>query len=218
LLPKIYDLVMASWFRHLSFAHRCQRSLHRFYATDVPAASLQKWRLAGIPRPRSILEDDDAPVDLSEDNEIVNGSRPNTPPPHLRHPPEKPTPHEYKGHQAAMRRDFPNGWSPPRKLSREAMEGLRELHRFDAEKFNTPVLAERFRISPEAVRRILKSKWTPSREKMVKLAEREREQRSEHIKLSRLRERIEARQLAELQKFTKKGKGKHSAQDKFTFE
>jgi Neugrin len=174
--------------------------------------------LAGIPRPRSILEDDDVPVDLSEDNETVNGARPNTPPPHLRRPPDKPTPHEFKEHRATIRRDFPDGWSPPRKLSREAMEGLRELHRFDPEKFNTPVLAEKFKISPEGVRRILKSRWAPSREKRMKLVERERKDRSEHIKLNRVRERIEARQLAELQKFTKKGKDKNSVQDKFTFE
>jgi Neugrin len=208
---------MESLFR-LGFTLCRRHSLKRFYTTDITSASLQKWRLLGIPRPRSILEDDDAPVDLSEDNEIVNGVKPNTPPPHLRQPPDKPTPHEFKGHRAAMRRDFPDGWSPPRKLSREAMEGLRELHRFDPEKFNTPVLAEKFKISPEGVRRILKSKWSPSREKRMKLAERERKERSEHIKLNRLRERIEVRQLAELEKFTKKGKGKSSVQDKFTFE
>ena len=114
-----------------------------------------------------------------------------------------------------MRKNFPDGWSPPRKLSREAMEGLRELHRFDPKKFDTPVLAEKFRVSPEAVRRILKSKWTPSREKRLKLVEREREERSEHIKSNRLKERVEARQLAEIQKT---GKGKSSVQDKFTFE
>jgi hypothetical protein len=97
------------------------------------------------------------------------------------------------------------------------MEGLRELHRFDPEKFNTSVLSEKFKISPEGVRRILKSRWTPSREKRVKLAEREREERSEYIKLNRVRERIETRQLAELQMSTKKGKSNND-EDKFTFE
>lgn len=209
---------MESLFRSLNFALCRRHLLRRSYATDVASASLHKWRLTGIPPPRSILEDDDTPVDLSEDNEIVNGARPNTPPLHLRRPPDKPTPHEYEEHRVTMRRDFPDGWSPPRKLSREAMEGLRELHRFDPEKFSTPVLSEKFRISPEAVRRILKSKWSPSREKRIQLAERERAERSEHIKLNRVKERIEARQLAELQKLTKKGRCKNKAQDKFTFE
>ena len=211
-------VLMQSLFHSLGFTLCRRQFLRRFYAIDVAPASLHKWRLSGIPPPRSILEDDDAPVDLSEDNEIVNGVRPNTPPPHLRRPPDRPTPHEYKEHRITMRKDFPDGWSPPRKLSREAMEGLRELHRFDPEKFSTPVLSEKFRISPEAVRRILKSKWAPSREKRMQLAERERVERSEYIKLSRVKERIEARQLAEIRKSTKKGRGKNDVQDKFTFE
>ncbi|KAF8155618.1 hypothetical protein B0H34DRAFT_620136, partial [Crassisporium funariophilum] len=119
----------------------------------------------GVPRPRSILEDDDAEIDLSEDNEVVNGASPNTPPAHLRKPSGKPTPLEYKAHRETLRKEFPEGWAPPRKLSREAMDALRQLNRHDPEKFRTPVLAEKFKISPEAVRRILKSKWEPSLDK-----------------------------------------------------
>lgn len=47
-------------------------------------------------------------------------------------------------------------WAPGRKLSRAAMDGLRMLHAHDPEVFSTPVLANKFQISPEAVRRILK--------------------------------------------------------------
>jgi hypothetical protein len=205
---------MGSLFRNLGFTLCRRHYLGSFYVTST---SMQKWRLAGIPPPQSILENDDAPVDLSEDNEIVNGARPNTPLPHLRRPPDKPTPHEYKVHRATMQKNFPDGWSPPRKLSREAMEGLRELHRFDPEKFNTPVLAEKFKISPESVRRILKSKWAPSREKRISLAEKAREERSERIRLVRLTERIEVRRLAELQKSTTRG-NKKNVEDQFTFE
>lgn len=203
---------MSSWFRNISLASCRRHTLSRFYSSDITSTS-RKWRLAGVPRPRSILDDDDdgAPIDLTEDNEVVNGARPNTPPPHLRRPPEKPTPHEFKAHREVMRKAFPGGWSPPRKLSREAMEGVRQLYRLDPEKFSTPMLAEKFRISPEAVRRILKSKWEPPREKRLKLAEREREERSEFIKLNRVKERVEARQLAEIQKSTK-------THDSFTFE
>ncbi|EJC99210.1 uncharacterized protein FOMMEDRAFT_34509, partial [Fomitiporia mediterranea MF3/22] len=71
---------------------------------------------------------------------------------------------EFLKHRELMKKRFPEGWNPPRKLSREAMEGVRALHQHDPKTFSTPVLAERFRISPEAVRRILKSKWTPSKE------------------------------------------------------
>lgn len=164
-----------------------------------------------MPRPQAILDDDDTPVDLTEDDEIVNGARPNTPPLHLRRPPAKPTPPEFKAHRAVMKKDFPSGWAPPRKLSREAMEGVRQMHRLDPEKFSTPVLAEKFRVSPEAVRRILKSRWEPPREKRLKLAERERGERAAYFKLNRERERIEARRVAESLRV---GDGR----DKLTFE
>ncbi|KAF5379197.1 hypothetical protein D9615_005904 [Tricholomella constricta] len=185
---------MALWFRNLAFCPR--HSIARFYSADLTQASRKKWGLQGLPRPRSIL-DDDGPVDLSEDDDLVNGARPNTPPLHLRRPPAKPTPPEFKAHRAVMKKEFPSGWAPPRKLSREAMEGMRQMHRLDPEKFTTPVLAEKFKVSPEAVRRILKSKWEPPREKRLKLAEREREERSAYFKLNRERERIEARRVAE---------------------
>ncbi|KAF8320441.1 hypothetical protein DL93DRAFT_2045601, partial [Clavulina sp. PMI_390] len=68
---------------------------------------------------------------------------------------------EIIAHKAAMKRSFPAGWNPPKKLSREAMEGLRALHGHDPETFTTAALATRFKISPEAVRRILRSKWKP---------------------------------------------------------
>lgn len=49
----------------------------------------------------------------------------------------------------------------------------------DPQKFTTPVLAERFHVSPEAVRRILKSKWEPSEQKRSKWMEKERRERKE---------------------------------------
>jgi Neugrin len=57
------------------------------------------------------------------------------------------------------------GWSPRKKLSPDTMEGIRALHEQFPQKYTTPVLAEQFKVSPEAIRRILKSKWRPSPEK-----------------------------------------------------
>lgn len=74
----------------------------------------------------------------------------------------------------ALKDAHPGGWSPPKKLSREAMDGLRIMHAQNPDVFTTPILAEKFRISPEAVRRILKSKWEPTRERKQKLAMREK--------------------------------------------
>lgn len=44
------------------------------------------------------------------------------------------------------------------------MEGIRHLHATQPGKFTTPVLADHFKVSAEAIRRILKSKWQPSDE------------------------------------------------------
>lgn len=64
------------------------------------------------------------------------------------------------------------GWNPRKKLSPDAMDGIRTLHEQDSERWSTPVLAEHFKVSPEAIRRILKSKWRPSGEQMEKRRER----------------------------------------------
>lgn len=182
-------------FRSISVSVWSRKSLNRFYSSAVSSSARSKWRLAGLSPPQSILDDSDDPVDLSEDSDIVNGARPDTPPSHRRIPPQKPTPTEYAKHHDAMKKEFPQGWNPPRKLSREAMDGLRELHHFDKATFTTPVLAEKFKISPEAVRRILKSKWEPSREQKAKYAQRDRANREQSIKLNRLRERLEAKSV-----------------------
>ncbi|KAJ7512627.1 hypothetical protein B0H11DRAFT_1946587 [Mycena galericulata] len=139
---------------------------------------------------RSILEDDSIPVDLSEDNDAVNGVRS----PAL---PLTPTPPAWQAHRQSLRHSFPDGWNPPRKLSREAMDGLRQLHRVDPATFTTPVLAERFRISPEAVRRILKSRWEPPPQQRTKLLKREAQAKAQFRSLSSLRERMEARRVLE---------------------
>jgi hypothetical protein len=78
------------------------------------------------------------------------------------------------------------------------MDGLRQLHRADPTAFSTPILAERFRISPEAVRRILKSRWEPTREQRALFAEKERLRRSAFIRTSRMKERIQAMELEQI--------------------
>ncbi|KAJ7064915.1 hypothetical protein C8F01DRAFT_1128734 [Mycena amicta] len=108
-------------------------------------------------------------------------------------PPTTPTPAVWQVHRDSLKAAFPDGWNPPRKLSREAMDGLRQLHRINPETFSTPVLADRFRISPEAVRRILKSRWAPSTSRRMQLLKREAETRID--KNSHERERIETEQV-----------------------
>jgi hypothetical protein len=52
------------------------------------------------------------------------------------------------------------------------MAGIRALHAQFPNEYNTETLAEKFAVSPEAIRRILKSKWTPSPEEEIERQER----------------------------------------------
>jgi hypothetical protein len=89
---------------------------------------------------------------------------------------EQPDPPKEKEHwmiqKKALKEKFPEGWNPRKKLSPDAMTGIRALHAQFPEEYTTEVLANKFEVSPEAIRRILKSKWTPSPEE-----EEERQQR-----------------------------------------
>ena len=179
----------------------CVRNATSRYYSDVSyQKAAKKWQLAGIPKPKSILEDDDAAIDLTEDDDAVNGTFPNVVPAHLRAPPAKPTPAEYRAHRETMQKKFPEGWAPPRKLSREAMDALRQLNRMEPQSFTTAVLADKFKISPEAVRRILKSKWEPSVEKRTKMAMKEREFRQAFMKERREKEMQETETIRQFQK------------------
>lgn len=60
-----------------------------------------------------------------------------------------------------------SGWTPRKRLSPDALEGIRALHAQYPEKYTTPELAQQFAVSPEAIRRILKSKWKPNEEEEV---------------------------------------------------
>jgi hypothetical protein len=68
--------------------------------------------------------------------------------------------------KAALKEKFAGGWNPPKKLSPDALDGIRHLHAKAPEQFTTSVLAQEFEVSPEAIRRILKSKWRPSEDEM----------------------------------------------------
>jgi hypothetical protein len=66
--------------------------------------------------------------------------------------------------KAALKQKFPEGWKPLKRLSPDALAGIRALHAQDPAQYTTSLLASSFKISPEAIRRILKSKWSPSSE------------------------------------------------------
>ena len=74
----------------------------------------------------------------------------------------------------------PKGWFPRKRLSPDTLKGIRALHAQYPDRFTTPVLADQFKVSPEAIRRILKSKWRPNDEEEEKRRQRW-EKRGENI-------------------------------------
>lgn len=70
---------------------------------------------------------------------------------------------EWKKHQVALREQFPSGWAPPKRLSREAMDLVRTMHAANPSLYSTAALAAQFKVSPEAIRRILKSRFEISK-------------------------------------------------------
>ncbi|EOO04310.1 putative mitochondrion organization and biogenesis protein [Phaeoacremonium minimum UCRPA7] len=79
---------------------------------------------------------------------------------------------DWKIQKAALKEKFPDGWQPRKKLSPDALAGIRALHEQFPEDYTTEVLANKFEVSPEAIRRILRSKWEPSPEEEERRQER----------------------------------------------
>jgi hypothetical protein len=74
--------------------------------------------------------------------------------------------------EALQKKFGSEGWNPRKKLSPDTIDGIRALNQQYPDRYTTPVLAEKFKVSAEAIRRILKSKWRPSPEKAAERRER----------------------------------------------
>ncbi|KAL7960212.1 hypothetical protein V8C34DRAFT_277245 [Trichoderma compactum] len=64
--------------------------------------------------------------------------------------------------KAALKEKFPEGWQPRKRLSPDALAGIRALNAQFPDVYTTDALADKFQVSREAIRRILKSNWRPS--------------------------------------------------------
>ncbi|KAM5454319.1 Required for respiratory growth protein 9 mitochondrial [Microsporum audouinii] len=93
--------------------------------------------------------------------------------------PKKPQP-AWAVQKNALKAKFKEGWKPRKKVSPDTMESIRKLHSMDSVKYSTKNLAEEFKISPEAIRRILKSKWRATEAEEIDRRERW-EKRKERI-------------------------------------
>lgn len=69
--------------------------------------------------------------------------------------------------KVALKKKFPEGWNPRKRLSPDALAGIRAIHAQFPEQYTLRVLADKFEVSPDVIRRILKSKWTPNESEEV---------------------------------------------------
>lgn len=74
---------------------------------------------------------------------------------------EKPA---WKVQKEALKEKFPEGWKPRKRLSPDALAGIRALNAQFPGHYTTSTLAQKFEVSPENIRRILKGSWKPSAE------------------------------------------------------
>lgn len=72
----------------------------------------------------------------------------------------------------ALENKFEEGWHPRKKLPPDSLDTIRHLHATKPDVWTTPVLADQFKVSPEAIRRILKSRWQPTEEERERREER----------------------------------------------
>jgi len=80
---------------------------------------------------------------------------------------DRPKKETWKVQKAALSTKFgETGWQPRKRLSPDTLEGIRALHKSDPAAYSTAMLAEHFKITPEAIRRVLKSKWKPSEDEV----------------------------------------------------
>ncbi|PGH12798.1 hypothetical protein AJ79_04022 [Helicocarpus griseus UAMH5409] len=87
--------------------------------------------------------------------------------------PEKPRKKEgWQIQKEALKKKFPEGFNPRKRLHPDTLNVIRHLHQQDPVKYSTPALSEEYKVSPEAIRRILKSKWQPDEETAAERRER----------------------------------------------
>lgn len=77
---------------------------------------------------------------------------------------------EWAKREESLRKRY-GAWNPTRKFSRQQISNIREL-KAQWPQMKTKQLADHFNINPESIRRILKSKWTPSEEELASMNKR----------------------------------------------
>lgn len=125
--------------------------------TEPSSRPLKKYW--GFRRPFSPVPSERKPRPRADDSKTTTAQRP------VRQ-------EQWQVQKDALKDKFPEGWKPRKRLSPDALEGIRALHAQFPEEYTTEVLADKFEVSPEAIRRILKSSWRPSPEQEIERQER----------------------------------------------
>ncbi|EFQ99204.1 hypothetical protein MGYG_02218 [Nannizzia gypsea CBS 118893] len=121
----------------------------------VPAnIAIKQWHFAAA---YSTAPPSKTAKESGEDTDLLEPTKPK---------PKKPVP-AWAVQKNALKEKFKEGWKPRKKVSPDTMESIRKLHSMDSVKFSTKNLAEEFKISAEAIRRILKSKWRATEEEEI---------------------------------------------------
>ena len=89
------------------------------------------------------------------DSASPSGQQPDRPPPKR---------DSWRLQKESLKEKFPEGWRPRKRLSPDALAGIRALNAQFPDVYTTEALAKKFEVSAEAIRRILKSKWRPNAE------------------------------------------------------
>lgn len=146
-------------------------------APPKPAERVSQPALKGLKKGKPHTSDTPSSGHASVPNPTPKGSRPDstskadTETKSARPPTAKKEP--WQAQKEALQKKFGlEGWNPRKKLSPDTIDGIRALNQQYPDKYPTPVLAEKFKVSPEAIRRILKSKWRASPEKAAERRER----------------------------------------------
>ena len=136
-------------------------------AIDIWPKDLSRKKAAGVPKTADVNRKA-WPRDYSLVNkETIPSSRSTNASAGLRTSPQnhRDQQEQWQIQKRALSKKFgTTGWSPRKRLSPDTLEGIQALHAQYPDRFTTPILAEQFKVSPEAIRRILKSKWQPKDE------------------------------------------------------
>ncbi|KAG6212122.1 hypothetical protein E4U50_002013 [Claviceps purpurea] len=121
-------------------------------STESTPPTHTRTRDSSKPRSRNLSYDEDSTSTVPAAPSQDNGEKPQRAKEH------------WQIQKEALKAKFPDGWAPRKRLSPDALAGIRALNAQFPEVYTTKTLADKFKVSPEVIRRVLKSKWAPSAE------------------------------------------------------